>query len=100
MFLHERTIAHGEGYAVKSVCPHEMVTCLTAWACCRPRAAGDLATRNVLVDNASGCVVCDFDLATWNGSLLKDYAMNIPTRWAAPEVPWALLPLPIEAHSI
>jgi serine/threonine protein kinase len=47
---------------------------------------GDLAARNVLVDSRRGCVLADFDLARWPGSVEQKCADQVPVRWAANEL--------------
>jgi serine/threonine protein kinase len=49
-------------------------------------SAGDLAARNVLVDSRRGCILADFDLARWPGSVEQKCADQVPVRWAAPEL--------------
>ncbi|EDQ88759.1 uncharacterized protein MONBRDRAFT_26042 [Monosiga brevicollis MX1] len=48
--------------------------------------SGDVAARNVLVTQHMICKLADFELATWDGSVLQDYARTIPLRWSAPEI--------------
>ncbi|EDQ88204.1 uncharacterized protein MONBRDRAFT_32869 [Monosiga brevicollis MX1] len=52
----------------------------------RTIAHGDLATRNVLLNSNTDCILGDFDLASWQGSVRKDYAERIAVRWIAPEL--------------